>query len=218
MGLTVHWDLEFKGTDQEVFAKLQALRTLAEKLPLEEIEGPAELDYDNFTKAYRTRNTYEGWKHWASIQGGFCDGKRIEKAFCLFMWPGVGCEPMNIGLRRFDDSGNWDWHSFCKTQYAEEFVKSHLLVIRILDECKRLGILKEVHDEGDYWETRDLNKLADNINEYTGLIQSLFGKLTQTFGKENIKSPITEKQTHVTKFEVDTVKKLHHPFPPDSKN
>lgn len=217
MGLTIHWDLEFKGTDQESFAKLQALRTLAEKLLLAKIEGPAELDYANFHKAYKTGKRYEGWKHWASIQGGFCD-ERVEKAFCLFMWPGEGCEPMNIGLRRLDNSQNWDWASFCKTQYAEEFVKAHLLVIRILDECKRLGILKEVLDEGDYWETRDLSKLAHNINEYTNLIQNLFGKLTGIVGKENIKAPITEKAAHVTKLEVDIIKKLHRPLPPNSKN
>jgi len=218
MGLTVHWGLEFEGTDQEAFEKLQALGTLAEKLPLAKIEGPAELDYADFQKAYERGKRYEGWKHWACIQGGFCDGKRIEKAFCLHLWPGEGSEPMNIGLRRLDNSENWDWHSFCKTQYAEEFVKCHLLVIRILDECRRLGILKRVSDEGDYWETRDLSKLAENINEYTDLIQELFGTLSQTFGKENVEAPITRKAAHVTKLEIDAVEKLHHPLPPDSKN
>ena len=218
MGLTIHWDLEFRGTDQEVFEKLQELRTLAEKLPLAKIEGPAGLDYASFQKAYKARKRYGGWKHWASIQGGFADGKRVEKAFCLFMWPGEGCEPMNIGLRRLDNSGNWDWASFCKTQYAEEFVKAHLLVIRILDECKRLGILKEVHDEGHYWETRDLGKLGHNINESTKMIEGLFGKLAKTFGKKNIEAPITETKTHVTKLEVDAVKKLHKPLPPNSRN
>lgn len=218
MGLTIHWDLEFKGTDQEAFGKLQELRTLAEKLPLAKIEGPAELDYASFQKAYKAGKGYEGWKRWASIQGGFCDGKRIEKAFCLHIWPGEGSEPMNIGLRRLDNSENWNWHSFCKTQYAEEFVKCHLLVIRILDECKRLGILKEVHDEGHYWETRDLSKLGQNINASTKMIQGLLGTLSKTFGKENVKAPITKKATHVTKLEVDAVKKLHKPLPPNSKN
>lgn len=218
MGLTIHWDLELKGTDGEAFEKLQALRTLAEKLPFGKIEGPAELDFAAFQKAYKAGKRYGGWKHWASIQGGFADGKRIEKAFCLHLWPGEGCEPMNIGLRRVDNSLNWNWASFCKTQYAEEFVKCHLLVIRILDECKRLGILKRVSDEGDYWKTRDLSKLGDNINESTKMLQGLLGTLSQAVGKENVEAPITKKATHVTKLEVDVVKKLHKPLPPDSKN
>lgn len=218
MGLTIHWDLEFKGTDEEALEKLRALGEVAEKLPLGEVAGPAELDFDNFTKAYKAGKEYEGWKRWASIQGGFCDGKRIEKAFCLHMWPGEGCEPMNVGLRRLDNSLNWNWHSFCKTQYAEEFVKCHLLVIRILDECKRLGILKGVSDEGNYWQTRDLSKLADNINESTKMIEGLLGILTKTFGKKNIEAPITKKASHVTKLEVDAVKEFHKPLPPNSKN
>jgi len=217
MGLTIHWDLEFRGTDVEAFEKLQELRILAEKLPLAKIEGPAEFDYASFHNAVGAGKRDGGWKHWASIQGGFCDHK-VKKAFCLHLWPGEGCEPMNIGLRRLDNSENWDWHSFCKTQYAEEFVKCHLLVIRILDECKRLGILKRVNDEGDYWQTRDLSKLGQNINESTKMIQGLFGMLSQAFGKENVEAPITKKAAHVTKLEVDVVKKLHKPLPPDSKN
>ncbi|MBA7601152.1 hypothetical protein ES703_08219 [subsurface metagenome] len=218
MGLTIHWDLELKGTDGDAFGKLQELKTLAERLPLGKIEGPAELDFTAFQKAYKAGKRYGGWKHWASIQGGFADGKRIVKAFCLHLWPGEGCEAMNIGLRRVDNSENWDWASFCKTQYAEEFVKCHLLVIRILDECKRLGILKEVHDEGHYWETRDLSKLGQNINASTMMLATLFGQLEGTFGKENIEAPITKKATHITKLEVDAVEKLHKPLPPDSKN
>lgn len=218
MGLTVHWDLEFKGTDQEVLEKLTALKEVAEQLPFERVTGPAELDFADFQKEYKAGKRYKGWRHWASIQGGFADGKRIEKAFCLHLWPGKGCEAMNIGLRRLDNSGSWDWHSFCKTQYTEEFVKCHLLVIRILYECKRLGILKRVSDEGHYWETRDLSELAHNINASTKMIQGLLGTLTKAFGRENVEAPITKKAAHVTKLEVDAVKKLRKPLPPDSKN
>ena len=63
MGLTIHWDLELKGTDGDAFGKLQELKTLAERLPLGKIEGPAELDFTAFQKAYKAGKRYGGWKH-----------------------------------------------------------------------------------------------------------------------------------------------------------
>jgi len=215
MGLTIHWDLEFKGTNQEVLEKLKALRKVAKELPFQRIEGPEELNYANFVAAREKGERYKGWKHWACIQGNFYDTK-IEKAFCLHLYPGIGCEPMNIGLRRLDNSLNWSWASFCKTQYAEEFAKCHLLVIQILDECKRLGILKRVNDEGDYWKTRDIKVLGISINESTEMLQGLSKKLSKT--EFQVKAPITERANKMTELEMEFAKKNKKILPTSGNN
>lgn len=132
------------------------------------------------------------------------------------LWPGPGCEPMNIGLRKHKNSNLWAWYSFCKTQYAEEFVKNHLLVIRILDECKQLDILKRVKDEDGYWETRDIRVLGGNINEFTEMLQNLSKKLSKT--DFQIEASITKQSNKITELEIDFAKKTKLIFPVSKNN
>jgi len=219
MGLTVHYDLKFKGTEAEVQNKLEELKFCAEQLPFAEINGPAFLDYGKWTlEKYHAKKGYNDWRDWASIQGMNYEKTDANgpKAFCLNLWLGEGCEPMNIGLRQCWNSNYWTWYSFCKTQYAEEFVKCHLLVIRMLDECKRLDILKDVRDEGKYWETRDIKVLGGNINESTEMLQDLFGKLSKT--EFQIESPITKRVNKMTGLEMDFAKENKRIFPTNGNN
>ncbi|GAF97177.1 unnamed protein product, partial [marine sediment metagenome] len=91
----------------------------------------------------------------------------------LYLLPGEGCENAELNFQRI--RGKYVCSSFCKTQYAEEFVKCHLLVVQLLDMLKAEGFEVEVSDEGEYWETRDLKVLAKNINEFTALISGFLG-------------------------------------------
>jgi len=223
MGLTVHYDLKFQGTENEVQNKLKELKVCAEQLPFAEINGPAFLDYSKWTvKKYHAKKGYNDWRDWASIQGMDYEetSPRGKKAFCLNLWPGPGCEPMNIGLRKHKNSNLWAWYSFCKTQYAEEFVKCHLLVIRMLDECKRLNILKNVSDEGDYWETRDIKVLGGNINEFTEILQDFSGKLSKESSKTGfqIEAPITKRANKMTELEMEFAKKNKKILPTSGNN
>lgn len=87
-----------------------------------------------------------------------------------------GCEPCNIALSLFGDRTMlWESGSFCKTQYAEHFVESHLVAISVLDICRAAGIKVDVSDEGDYWETRDLGVLGGNIESSRAMIENLGG-------------------------------------------
>ena len=94
----------------------------------------------------------------------------------------------------------WRWGSFCKTQYAsnpecggvENFLRCHLLVVRMLDHAKELGILADVSDEGDYWSKRDLPALAKEVGEWNEMIAAGAGKLKDWFG--------AEVQTTITRF------------------
>ena len=78
---------------------------------------------------------------------------------------------MDLCFQRRD--GKYVCESFCKTQYAEEFVQCHLLIIKLLDILKEKGFEVEVVDEGGYWETRDMKVLAKNLNESTSSILAI---------------------------------------------
>jgi hypothetical protein len=137
-------------------------------------------------------------------------------------WPGEGCEQANFGLclypshitvedrearpqrRRRLATGlsGWSWGSFCKTQYAsdpryggvENFLRCHLLVIRMLDHARELGILQSVSDEGDYWQKRDIQALAQEVGEWNEMIAAGAGKLKDLLGP-NLEAPILQFST-----------------------
>ena len=119
--------------------------------------------------------------------------------------PGQGCEPANFGLCQYpgevSDPGfgrhrtklkGWSWHSFCKTHYASDprcgglpnFLRCHLGVVALLDEAQRLGILGKVSDEGDFWETRSLERLTKEIGEQSAMLAGFLGALKDAMGQE----------------------------------
>jgi hypothetical protein len=127
-------------------------------------------------------------------------------------WPGEGCEPANFGLCRYPafldaptDSGRkkrlatklngWRWSSFCKTQYSsapecggiENFLRCHLCVVKMLDFIKSTGLVNvEVHDEGEYWENRDLGKLAREVGEWNEFIAAFAGQLKDQASQQGV--------------------------------
>ena len=102
----------------------------------------------------------------------------------LYLWPGEGCESSELNLQK--RKRKFVCSSFCKTQYAEQFVKCHLLVVQLLDMLKAEGFDVDVYDEGGYWQTRDLKVLAKNINDYTSLISSVLGGLKSAAGEKGM--------------------------------
>ena len=123
---------------------------------------------------------------------------------CFSTKPGQGCEPANFGLCRYpgevSDPGFgrhqtklkcWSWHSFCKTHYASDprcgglpnFLRCHLGVVALLDEAEKLGILGKVSDEGDFWETRSLERLTKEIGEQSAMLAGLLGVFKDALGQ-----------------------------------
>jgi hypothetical protein len=117
--------------------------------------------------------------------------------------PGDGCEQANFGLCRYPTEvshpefgtrktklSGWSWRSFCKTHYASDprcgglpnFLRCHLGVVALLDEAKRLGCLAKVSDEGEFWETRSLERLTKEIGEQSAMLASVFGVLKDALG------------------------------------
>ena len=121
-------------------------------------------------------------------------------------WPGEGCEESNVGLCLFPPTvevehygykdtmrvgaKGWSWHSFCKTQYANDpavgglanFLRCHLTVCAMLEAAKALGLQVNVSDEGDYWEKRDVKALAANIGEWDKMIAGFGGAMKDALG------------------------------------
>ena len=111
--------------------------------------------------------------------------------------PGPGCEVASFGLARYPATitiergtyqgqiwrtslKGWSWTGFCKTEGAVDpvcgglgnFLRCHLTVIKMLDATKDLGVLRDVCDESDYWDHRNIDYL---INRMGGWERSLEG-------------------------------------------
>ena len=118
--------------------------------------------------------------------------------------PGDGCEPANFGLCKFPSEVShpefgkvqtklkgWSWHSCCKTHYASDprcgglpnFLRCHLGVVALLDEAKRLGCLTSVSDEGDFWDTRSLERLTKEIGDQSAMLAGFLGALKDAMGQ-----------------------------------
>jgi len=177
MGLTIYFRFEFEGNEEEVKDKLLKVRDKAKELGFAEVKD--ELWRVDYSREDKREKTDEGYR-WAKIQYELLDETKEEvrkyKGYIINLWAGPGCEPTNIGLIS-KDGVHWIGGAFTKTQYAENFLRCHLLVIFILDYVEELGFLKEVCDEGEFWETRDLNRLAENINASTAFIMSVLETL-----------------------------------------
>ncbi|HEV7923828.1 MAG TPA: hypothetical protein VGR14_00625 [Verrucomicrobiae bacterium] len=130
--------------------------------------------------------------------------------------PGDGCEQANFGLCQYPSEVShpefgkhqtklegWSWHSFCKTHYASDprcgglpnFVRCHLGVVALLDEAHRLGILGAVSDEGDFWETRSLERLTKEIGQQSAILAGFLGVLKDAMsqapgGADAVEAPI----------------------------
>jgi len=161
-----------------------------------------------------------GFVNRPSLNGGECSYNVMPTHIIGFStYPGEGSEPANFGLCRYPTQievtkpgcssdrkmtirtrmPGWSWASFCKTQYAcnpecggvANFLRCHLSVVRLLDKAKSLGILREVYDEGDFWEHRDVAALAKNVCEWNEAIAAIVGTMKDQIGGD-CDAPITK--------------------------
>lgn len=61
----------------------------------------------------------------------------------------------------------------------------------LLDAADQLGILKEVHDEGHYWEQRDTKALTAEIGQWNSMIAGMAGQFKDALG-DGVVSEITK--------------------------
>lgn len=120
--------------------------------------------------------------------------------------PGEGCEPATFGLlKRQDSSGapvEWYWQCSCKTQYATvvsdaHFLACHTGLTAVLDHAIKLGFAVEVHDEGHYWDTREVSRLLTEVNFMNRLVAGFAGAFSDAVSRHtttlgNVEAPIFE--------------------------
>jgi hypothetical protein len=125
--------------------------------------------------------------------------KRVGNGVVLSVDVGEGCEYFTVMLGRFRESNLWRGTRYTKTQYAEHFVTCHTTVIKMLDLCNEAGILNRVSDEGGYWESRDLEVLAKNINKSTDTIRAITSAFKGPAEKQGfrVKAPIEKSANYL---------------------
>jgi hypothetical protein len=216
MGLTIHFQLQSaSGSPTKARQLVEQLRQKALDLPFKEVGEIVEVsgneaDFDTLDKDDPKRRLL--------IQAGqylVRDGRHYRitptKVIAFSTYPGEGSEEANFGLAVYPKTieidgkklrtnlGDWSWSSFCKTQYAsnpecggvENFLRCHLAVVKLLDAAAEIGVLKEVRDEGDYWQKRDLKALAADVGDWNTMIAGWAGRLKDSFG-EGVVSEITK--------------------------
>jgi hypothetical protein len=50
-------------------------------------------------------------------------------------------------------------------------------IVALLDEAQRIGILGEVNDEGNFWETRSLEQPTKEIGDQSAMLAGFLGAL-----------------------------------------
>lgn len=216
MGLTIHYSFKPQCDSPEAARQIvEQLRQKALDLPFlqvgEIIEASGEeADYERLER--------DDARLWLLLQScrflerdaGFFRVKP-DHVIAFRTLPRQGSEEANFGLASYpatievDDGemptglGKWSWESFCKTQYAsnpqvggtQNFLQAHLAVVALLDAAAQLGILDQVGDEGGYWEHRDAQKLAGEVNMWNTMIAGVAGRVKDLFGAET-SAPITQ--------------------------
>ena len=221
MGLTINYDISFKGTAEELLEKIETIRQKCLDLPFEQVTKIEHILYgEKEYKCYRDienrlmypNNTKDNMQKASNLYNSMGIDREVlinydvyhkSKKFRPFsfvkwgVWAGKGCEGTDFNF--FKKKTWWKCHSFTKTQYAEQFVKCHLLVIKVLDFFKEQGFVVKVDDEGHYWEKRDFDTLSKEINDYTTMIKSLFGDFSVAAKKEGmtVESPIIEAENYI---------------------
>ena len=218
MGITIHYETEFRGGKKDLRAKLNEIADFARVIGFKETSPIYEMDYatdfntpDQHTPIITDPDKpgeveIDGSYRWAKIQAeprapwitredDFATRQRKQKiarkmqknmhrynGLVLNLWWGEGCEPTNLCFVRTGKGMIWTGGAFTKTQYAKDFVKAHVSVCTLLKGMEKMGLIKEVSDEGDYYDTEDITQLTDASEENLKLIAAMVGTLKETLG------------------------------------
>jgi hypothetical protein len=218
MGLTVHWSWNTDFSRERVREVVRKLFEFASSLGFEHCFEPVEIDWskepaDDDEKFLRSHS------HWTACHQYETDGipegtgELIEPAWSIcFFAADPGTEPAFFGFGEYPAIWRWrgqelptgakglSWMDFCKTQYAsmpqdggeDNFIAAHLRIVKVLDEAVRLGVPVDVTDEGEYWDTRDEERLLAKLRQYNGSIAGFAGHLKDRLGNDAVEAPIRD--------------------------
>ncbi|MDJ0734580.1 MAG: hypothetical protein QNJ47_11035 [Nostocaceae cyanobacterium] len=210
MGLTIHYKFSLNNaTIVQARQKIIALRNLALQLPFKRVDELVEIAGDACVFEDENINDPHAFIKIRAL-------KPIKIASDTFSWknptyiigfdslPGEGSESSIFGLAthsEIKDINDWSWTGFCKTQYAsnpeygglENFLKCHLMIVKILDAACKLGITCDVHDETGYWDNRNIEELTTIVHKHNVFIAGFTGQFKDNLaaaGIDSTQSPI----------------------------
>jgi hypothetical protein len=178
MGLTIHWTLSAPSELSAAVVKEFGARTVkfARKIGCTKVHGPMPGGQD-LCKLRKLPN--------GDITGDFVESM---SGWSVMVEPGDGSEPAHFGLCRYPGIQHWTLTSSCKTQYAgqhgvEHFLACHRRIVSLLDLWRDFGVDMKVMDEGEFWETRSVERLRQRLATYDRLVAAVAGTLMDDLGK-----------------------------------
>lgn len=136
MGVTIHFDGKLK-SENNYEAVIQYAKEFAEK---------NEMEYSYFEEADKLLLRVKDEEEWD--YQGLTKGIRIQ--------PHENSDPFNLEF----DKDNYI-QEYCKTQFAS--VEIHIMLIDFLESIKSNFEQLNVYDEGEYWETHNVEILENHI-------------------------------------------------------
>lgn len=194
MGITIHYEISFQGSREALKAKLdKAIEQFIEAgaKPTRLIEftfsecGSINVHVDETVIARFLCDKYpdldkshgiEGTRWYIIQQMPFGKDPIPHESVGFSTIIMKGCEPMNISFVNTKGRAEaWHARSFCKTQYAMDFEKAHLLVCKLLRILESLEFKVDVNDEAGYYNSGDLVALQHDKGMMDAFIGS-FGR------------------------------------------
>ncbi len=182
MGLTISYTLKARSqlSEAAVLKFTEHTATLALQIGCVQVQGP------EFGGPF-------DWKMWQLPDGSWTGEPRSPlEGYSVSVLPGEGCEHATFGLCRYQEVPEWRLTSFCKTQYAarygtEHFLHCHRRVISLLDLWRDFGVELDVCDEGEFWETRSVERLRHRLGVYDQLVAAVAGVISDESAEANRK-------------------------------
>lgn len=200
MGLHLNYELRLPGAtpSAEITRKLLELRAFALELPFRSV---SELYQPGLDASGASQDVLESLRFSASIvarpyphdQPPLIGDARTVQGF--FVHPGERCETASYAfMRRAAEDGRhreWFWHCSCKTQYASVVSDRHLVtchtgLVRLLDRARSLGVDLVVRDETHYWETRDEQRLIEEVQRMNQIVARIAGTISDAAGPDHV--------------------------------
>jgi hypothetical protein len=200
MGLTIHYMLSSSCTSaRQVRTIMQRLRRRAVELGFAKV-GSLRV-FPSRTATGRQRRLPTSDREWYSEKlevGGRAYEVPPRNLIAFSALPARGSEGANFALVRYPrhlqvaggkrlatNLVGWQWHDFCKTQFAsnprfggvESFLRAHLSLVALLDDAITLGLNVDVYDDGKYSNDRDAARLAAEVNSWNEMLAGFGGKL-----------------------------------------
>jgi hypothetical protein len=186
MGLTISYVLSSTRdlATEDVLRLAEQVAAFAKSVGCAEIHGPLEGGPDHVVIR--------------ELPNGNSTGDFIgpDSGWFVAVLPGEKSESANFGLCRYKGIDRWQLTGWCKTQYAakhgvEHFIACHRRIISILDFIRDLGVEVDVTDEGEFWETRSLDRLKQRLGVYDRIVAATAGMFKDAGdGKMNVEAAI----------------------------